>query len=51
MSILADLSLILTVLKEIDTFLGTLPSSPEVTAVKSKLDSALAVVTPFASLL
>lgn len=51
MSILTDLSLILTVLKEIDTFLGTLPENAEVTAVKAKLDSALAVVAPFAALL
>ena len=44
MGILADLQLIVSVMREVDTLLGSLPASSEVTAVKSKLDSALSVL-------
>jgi hypothetical protein len=46
MSIFADIEIIISALKTVDTFLGTLPPNAMVTKVKTELDQALAVVTP-----
>ncbi len=46
MSIFADIELIVSVLKEVDQILGTLPQNAEIVKIKSKLDSALAAIAP-----
>jgi hypothetical protein len=51
MSILADVEIVLKVAQEVDSFLGTITLSPELAALKAKLEQALSVVSPLLAIL
>jgi hypothetical protein len=47
MSLFADIELLITVLKEVDSFMKTVPLSDEAKAIMVRLEQALSVVAAF----